>query len=113
MTTDKPTVQFSISQLRKEVVRPDPFRISLSGSKVITFPDVNAMESAESDELLSRIEKNEVVWGVLDDWLSAKDAEALRAEKLTRAELKHVMDAAGSYYKEFYGDAGNGAASAS
>ena len=113
MSADKPTVQFSLANLRKEVVKPDPFRISLSGSKVITFPDLNAMESEESDALLSRIEKKESSWEVLNDWLSPKDAEALRAEKLSRAELKHVMDAASAYYRGVYGDQGNGGASAS
>jgi len=113
MAADKPTVHLSLSQLRKEVVKPDPFRISLSNSKVITFPDLNAMESAESDELLARIEKKDSSWDVLNDWLSPADAEALRAEKLSRAEIKHVIEAAGNYYQAAYGDAGNGSASAS
>jgi len=113
MAVDKPNVQFSLSQLRKEVVKPDTFKVALSGSRIITFPDLNAMESEESDAILARIDKNESLMGVLNDWLSPKDAEALKAEKLSRAELKHLMDAASEYYKGFYGDQGNGSASAS
>lgn len=113
MTIDKPTVHLSLSQLRKEVVKPDAFRIALSGSKTITFPDLNAMESEESDELLARIEKKESSWDVLNDWLSPADAAALKAEKLSRAEIKHVIEAAGNYYQEAYGTPGNGSASAS
>jgi hypothetical protein len=113
MAVDKPTIHASLSNLRKEVVRPDVFRIALSGSKTITFPDLMAIESEESDELLARIEKLDSTWGVLDDWLSKGDAEALRAEKLSRAELLHVVKVASKYYEEQYGTAGEGAASAS
>jgi hypothetical protein len=114
MATDKPTVHLSLSALRKEVEKPEVFQIALSNSKTITFPDLNAMESEASDALVERIDaagKNN--WEILDDWLSPADAKALRAEKLTRAELLHVIKAASNYYKEFYGDSGNGAASAS
>lgn len=114
MAADKPTVHLSLANLKKEVVRPDEFKIALSGSKIIAFPDLNAIESEASDELLERIEtpgKN--TWGVLDDWLSKDDAKALRAEKLTRAELLHVVKAASKYYQDAYGDLGKDAASAS
>jgi hypothetical protein len=113
MAVDKPIVQFSIANLKKEVARPDTFRISLSGSKTITFPDLMAMESEESDELLARIEKLDSTWGVLDDWLSKNDAASLRAEKLSRAELLHVVKVAAKYYQDAYGTEGEGDASAS
>lgn len=114
MASDKPTVHLSLAALRKEVAKPEVFQLALSSSKVITFPDLNAMESEASDALVERIDaagKN--TWGVLDDWLSPADAKALRGEKLTRAELLHVLKAASNYYKEFYGDSGNGDASES
>jgi hypothetical protein len=111
--SDKPNVQFSLAKLRAEVTKPDAFKVALSGSKVITFPDLMAMESAESDALLSRIEKLDSTWGVLNDWLSEDDAKALRAEKLSRAELLHVVKAASSYYQDAYGTEGNAVASAS
>jgi len=43
MAVDKPTVHLSISSLRKEVAKPEAFRVALSGSKVITFPDLFAL----------------------------------------------------------------------
>ena len=114
MANDKPTVQFSLAKLRKEVKEVEPFSIALSGSKIITFPDLNAMESEESDELLDRLESpGKNTWAVLDDWLSKDDAKALRAEKLSRAELIHVVATASNYYKGEYGDLGEGTASAS
>jgi len=114
MATDKPTVQFSLAKLRKEVKEVEPFSVALSGSKIITFPDLMAMESEESDELLDRLQSpDKNTWGVLDDWLSRDDATALRAEKLSRAELLHVLKVASSYYEDAYGTPGNGAASAS
>lgn len=114
MATDKPTVHLSLSSLRKEVVRPDEFKISLSGSKIISFPDLMAMESEASDELLERIDSQSGnTWAVLDDWLSEADAKSLRAEKLTRAELLHVLKTASKYYQDAYGDLGKDAASAS
>lgn len=114
MATDKPTVHSSLSQLRKEVKKVEPYSIALSGSKIITFPDLNAMESEESDKLLERLESpGKNTWAVLDDWLSKDAAKALRAEKLSRAELIHVVAAASNYYKDEYGDLGNGNASAS
>ncbi|QDG90701.1 hypothetical protein [Pseudarthrobacter sp. NIBRBAC000502770] len=110
---DKPTVHASLTALRKEIDRPDPFAIALSNSKIITFPDLNAMESEASDDLLEKIESGRRNWEVLNEWLSPEDAEALRAEKLTRAELVHVMKAASKYYQDHYGTAGEGIASAS
>lgn len=110
---DKPNVQFSLAQLRKDVAKVDPFKIALSGSKLITFPDINAMESEESDELVARIENPTSTWGILEDWLSAADVKSLRAEKLSRAELMRLIEVAGTYYKDAYGTAGEDAASAS
>ena len=110
---DKPTVQFSLTKLRKELATVDPFKISLSGSKVITFPDVNAMEAEASDEIAERIANPKSAWGILDDWLSEADAKSLRAEKLSRAELMRLIEVAGNYYTDAYGTAGEGTASAS
>lgn len=113
---DKPTVQFSLAQIRKDVKKVDVLKMSLSGSKIITFPDVNAMESEESEVLLTKIQgkvSSEMLWPILDEWLSEKDAAALRTEKLTRAELMQVFEMAGGYYRDAYGTAGEDAASAS
>ena len=114
--SDKPTVTYSLAKLRKEVADVEPFSVALSASKIITFPDLMAMESEESDELLARIQTLSSTWGVLDDWLTAEDAKLLRAEKLSRAELLHLVKAAAEYYQRAYGSdgtVGEGSASAS
>lgn len=110
---DKPTVHASLSALRKEIEKPEPYSIALSNSKIITFPDLNALESEESDELVEKIESGRSNWSALNEWLSPEDAKALKEEKLTRAELVHVMRAASKYYQSHYGTAGEGIASAS
>ena len=110
---DRPTVHASLKALRAEIEKPEPYAIALSNSKIITFPDLNAMESEASDDLLEKIESGRNNWAVLNEWLSPEDAKALREEKLTRAELVHVMKAASKYYQDHYGTAGEGAASAS
>lgn len=112
MAIDKPTVQYSIAKLSKEVEEVEPFSVALTNSKIITFPDLMAMESEESEELLERIEQLRSTWGVLDDWLSKDDAAALRAEKLTRAKLLRLLKAASKYYQDAYSDLGEDAASA-
>jgi hypothetical protein len=113
MAVDKPTIQYSLSQLRKEVTKPDAFKIALSGSKIITFPDVNAMDSEASDELLEKIENPKTAWEVLDEWLSPADNKTLRAEKLSRAELLKLIHVAGGYYRSHYDKLGEDDASAS
>ena len=110
---DRPTVHASLKALRAEVEKPEPYALALSSSKIITFPDLNALESEASDELVDQIESGRNNWTVLDKWLSPADAKALREEKLTRAELVHVMRAASKYYQDHYGTAGEGTASAS
>lgn len=112
-SNDKPTVHASLSALRKEIDAPEPYAIALSKSKIITFPDLNSMESEASDELLEKLESGRNNWSVLNEWLSPEDAKALKEEKLTRAELVHVMRAASKYYQDHYGTAGEGIASAS
>jgi len=110
---DRPTVHASLKALRAEIEKPEPYAIALSNSKIVTFPDLNAMESESSDELLEKIESGRKNWEVLDEWLSPEDAKALREEKLSRAELVHVMKVASKYYQDHYGTAGEGTASAS
>lgn len=113
MAVDKPTVHLSLSSLRKEVVKPEAFRVALSGSKTITFPDLYAMESTEAEEIFSGITGNESNWAVLSRWLTPEDATALKGERLTLAELVHVVKAAYGYYEGIYGKPGEPGASAS
>jgi hypothetical protein len=110
---DKPTVHLSLSTLRKEVAKPDAFRVALSGSKVITFPDLFALESTEAEEVFGSLGRNATNWTALDKWLSKTDATALRAEKLSVRELAAVVQAAISYYEGTVGSAEKDTASES
>lgn len=113
MAVDKPTVHLSLNSLRKEVAKPDPFRVALTGSKTITFPDLFALESTEAENVFGSLSQNAGNWEALDKWLSKPDAAALRAEKLSVRELAAVVQAAIQYYEQTVGTAGNGTASAS
>jgi len=114
MANDKPVVQFSLAQLRKDAKTVDVFKVALSDSKTIEFPDLMAQESEESERKLARIDaRGNHTWKALEDWLSQDDVAALRAEKLTRAELTKLLNVASQYYQDQYGDLGNDIASGS
>lgn len=111
MAVDKPNVQLSLAALRKEVVKPEVLRMSLSGSKIITWPDLYAMESVEAEDVFFSLNRNATNWTALEKWLSKDDAAALKAEKLSVRELATVVQAATSYYENIYGDQGKDGAS--
>lgn len=108
MAADKPVVHLSLSKLRKELVKPEVFQVALSGSKIITFPDLYDMESTEAEQTFSALNRNATNWEALSKWLSEKDTEALKAEKLSVRELAAVVQAAIAHYEGSYGDAGKG-----
>lgn len=110
--SDTPNIQLSLAKLRKEVKKAEVLKMALSGSKVITFPDIYAMESTEAEGIFARLNQNATNWTVIRKWLSTEDADALKAEKLTVLELETVMRAAVRYYEDTYGTAGEGNASA-
>ena len=114
MAVDRPVVQFTIASIRKDATKVDVLKVGLSGSKIITFPDLMAMESVESEDLLAKIDARSTnTWKALDEWLSPADAAALRAEGLSRADLLRTLKNASKYYQDAYGDLGNEGASAS
>ncbi|BCW61843.1 hypothetical protein [Arthrobacter sp. StoSoilB22] len=109
--TDSPNIQFSIAGVRKEIVKAEVLKVGLSNSKVITFPDLYAMESSEAESIFGRLNQNATNWKVIRTWLSLEDADALKAEKLSVIELSTVMRRAVRYYEDIYGTAGEGNAS--
>lgn len=110
---DKPTIHLNLANLRKEIVGAEPLQMALSGSKIITFPDVYALESTEAEVIFGRINRGDATnWSVINKWLSKDDAAALKAERLSLIELATVMKAAVKYYEDHYGNAGEGNASA-
>jgi hypothetical protein len=110
---DRPVVQASLANLIQEVEAPEEYRIALPDSKIITFPDLYARESEDAERTFASIDKNSTNWRVLRKWLSPEDAEALKAQGLTLAQLTHVVKTASNYYEDFYGAPGESDASES
>lgn len=110
---DKPNVTTTLASLRKEITKPEVFKLGLSGGKVITFPDLYDMESQEAEEVFGSLNQNMTNWAAIRQWLSTEDADKLAAEKLSIRELGVVMSAAVSHYEGKYGEQGEGSASAS
>ncbi|WNM72237.1 tail assembly chaperone [Arthrobacter phage Gusanita] len=110
---DKPNVQLTLSKLRKEVPKAEVLKMGLSDSKVITFPDIHAMESVEAEEIFAKLNQNSTNWTFIAKWLSPEDVKSLKAERLSVIELETVIKAALGYYEGVYGSAGEGTASAS
>lgn len=112
MAADKPTIHLTLANLRKEIKTAEPLQMALSGSKIITFPDIYAMESTEAEVIFGRINRGDATnWTVINKWLSKDDAASLKAEKLSLIELATVMRAAVKYYEDIYGTAGEDNAS--
>lgn len=113
MAVDKPNVQLSLAALKKEVAAPEVLRMALSGSKVITWPDLYGTESVEAESVFAGLNRSMTNWAVLETWLSKDDAAALKAEKLSLRQLAAVVQAAVQYYEGTYGTPGEATASAS
>ncbi len=113
MAVDKPTVHASLASLRKEVTDPDPYRLALSASKTIVFPDIYAMESVAAEDIFAGLNRSATNWAVLEKWLGKDAATALKAEKLSVRMLAAVVSGATSYYEDQYGNEGNALASES
>lgn len=99
MTATKQPAHISLTELRKEIAKPDPFRVALTATKTITFPDLFALESTAAESVFDALSRNATNWSAIETWLSEKDAAVLRAEKLNVRELGAVVQAAISYYE--------------
>lgn len=108
---DRPVVQATLSSLIQQVERPEEYRIALPDSTIITFPDLYAKDSQDAERIFENIGRNSTNWKVLRKWMTPADADALAAQKLTLAELNHVVTSASAYYEEFYGTPGESDAS--
>ncbi|URC18055.1 tail assembly chaperone [Arthrobacter phage Cole] len=103
---DKPNVQLNLTNIRKEVKKAEVLKMAVSGSKVITFPDIHAMESTKAEEIFAKLNQNSTNWTFIAKWLSAEDTKLLKAEKLSVIELETVIKRALGYYEGVYGNAG-------
>ena len=114
---DKPTINLTLAKLKEETKSAaEPFKLGLSGGKVVTFPDFYNSNDAEwSETVINELNnRNRVaVWPALGKWLSESDVEKLKAEKLTLMQLMKIIAAASEHYEKFYGTPGESDASAS
>lgn len=105
---DKPSnITTTLKSLAAEAKDPDPYSIALSDSKVITFPDPLALEGDEGEQFLSDFERM-TPGDALKKWLPEKDNAALREEKLTLRQRRHLVQSVLRYYQGGLGDAGEG-----
>lgn len=107
MATDKIQPTASLKAIKREVKKPEPYRLALSDSKVITFPDIFDQDSEAAETLMAQWQTGQLThWQFLDQWLSEKDAAALRKERLTLRELLAVVQSAQTYYEGIWGTQG-------
>ena len=112
---DKPTVHLTLAKLKDDTkTPPEPFKLGLSGGKIVTFPDFYGSGDAEwSEKLLNELGRRDrvAVWPALKIWLSKDDVVKLQAEKFTFNQLLKIASAASAHYENHYGDLGEGSGS--
>ena len=109
---DKPKVLGSIAAIKKEAgsFDRDPARFALPDGGFITFPDPMEMEAFESDELLHTL-LNEDNQAGMRKWLSTEDFDKVAALRLTRREMRTLVQDAVEYYDDVFGAQGESPAS--
>lgn len=114
MANDKPTIHLSLSALEAEVAKPEAFVLALSGGKRITFPDLYDMPADEAGQFFKDLEASgQNDFDFLEKWLSAKDFEAYKAEKIPLRLHAALIERVMNYYQQTVGKPGEGPASAS
>lgn len=109
---DTPTVHFSFSQF--EDVELEPFVYMTKANKRVEFPDIFAMDADEGEELIRDMESGKITLGEgLRRWLPADELKKVDEDKLTLRQRMALVEAAQAHYEKFYGDSGEGSASAS
>lgn len=115
MTTnnkDKPKVHFSYSQF--EDVDIEEFVYVTKSNKRIVFPDIFGMEAQESERILRSVMSNDVLpLEGIRNWLPKDDYEALLKDRLRERDVARLAEAAQAHYEKYWGDSGEGSASAS
>lgn len=111
MATDKPKVHSTAKDVEPDAT-PEPFVYMTKANKRVTFPDIFDMEWEEAETFLLDMEheRNSVI---LKKWLSEKDLEALKAEKLTLRSMGTLLTKVMAHYEAFMGAPGEDTASES
>lgn len=112
MSTDKPKVTYSFSELEAEYGTPEPFVYTTKASKRVTFPDIFDLPAEEAEKFLTDMETRNDSEN-LKAWLSGKDHEALVEDKLSLRQRKNLMFKVLNYYQGVMGDSGEDTASGS
>lgn len=109
--TDTVTPNLTIAALRKldAAADPEPYRFGVA-SRVVTFPDLQALPVDEAEEYLSDLEGAQRPSQIIDRWLGPEDAAVVKRE-LTLRELKVLLNSVQEYYQAAAGDAGEERAS--
>ncbi|UNX54079.1 hypothetical protein MF406_14175 [Georgenia sp. TF02-10] len=107
--TDKPTIHATAASLETEA-HPEPYRLGLSGGKVITFPDPGDMEMEEFEDFMADIEgqPNSVIF---KRWLSDEDHKKLKAERLNIRQTIALAQKVTKHYEYIFGGRPEGNAS--
>lgn len=102
-TSDKPKVHATLASLDVEA-DPEPFVWGTKSGKRVTFPDPGAMDAFEVEDFLAdftELGRNNTV--VMKKWLSEKDFEALREDRLTLRQFTALMKAVLAHYSDIFG----------
>ncbi|MGM7776138.1 hypothetical protein ACSVHC_08985 [Arthrobacter sp. KNU-44] len=111
---DKPNINLTLAALEAEVAKPEPFVLGLKNGKRITFPDLFDMPVDEGNEFFKDLEETgQNDFAFLEKWLSEKDFEAYKAEKIPMRVHAALVERVMNYYQQTVGKPGEGAASAS
>lgn len=113
--SDTPNVDLVLSDLEKEIKKPEPFVVVLSGSKRITFKDPYAFKISERREVLDLYDQTQD--GQADDLdflkriLSKSDFEAYVKEDLPIRTHEALTQRVMQHFAGGQADRGNGNAS--
>lgn len=108
--SDKPTIHSTAADLDTEG-KPEAYVHATRAGKRVTFPDVFDMEFEEAERFLDDLNGDQSNSAVLKKWLSEKDYEALRADKLSLRGIGILLQKVMNHYQGTVGTPGEGDAS--
>lgn len=115
--TDSPKIDLVLSDLEREIAKPEPFTVVLSKNKRITFKDPFGFKISERAEIVELYEASKR--GDSDDIeflkkiMSPADHEKYVAEDLPIRTHEALIERVMAHFQGALGDSGNGTASAS
>lgn len=99
---DKPKVHATVASLGGESTS-EPFVLALTGNKRITFHNPEDMEWSKAEELARLASSGTgTVSELFEAWLTEKDFEAFKAQKLTLRQVVDLAEQVGTHFAEFF-----------